>query len=218
MTRRIPIPSGYGPTDRASIGQDVIDFIRTRTISGRDKSNSTFADYSPAYAAQAHKGNPPDLYVTGNMLGSLQLISSAIGVLVIGYEPGLQNSKAEGHITGQLGLHSGPVRDFLGLTQDDLDDILANYPLAAGASGRAPLSLLPQPARTAAEVKNFTKAEALSALTQSLSTAQLEALGIDSQEEINSLTNVQLKALLAFYFGLGSLVPSGVAKDKSQDE
>ena len=138
---KVRIPEGYSPIERESIAQDIIDFVVERTHSGKDKNNRKFKPgYSEGYAssrvghvAGKRKGGTPDLKLTGDMLESLgEYIKHSPGEIVIGYEKGSEeNAKADGNVRGTYGKSKPQVhgRDFMGITQKGLKEVLSNYPL-----------------------------------------------------------------------------------------
>ncbi len=133
----IQIPKEYGPRERVAIAQDIVDLIVERTKDGKDKNNRAFKKYSEEYKDSldfkiAGKTSQVDLTLSGDMLGALDLLSHKSGKIIIGYENGSEeNARADGNIRGTYG-HSKPIttgRDFLGITDRDLDRILKNYPV-----------------------------------------------------------------------------------------
>lgn len=137
---RIDIPDGYGRPDRLSIAQDVIDFIVERSQRGLDKDNNKFPGYTAEYRSSfeyqvAGKGGV-DLTLTGEMLNSMELISHGKGFITIGFQAGSEvNAKADGNIRGTYGTstpNSAKARDFLGIKQSDLANILSRYPIEPG--------------------------------------------------------------------------------------
>ena len=138
---KVQIPEGYTPLERESIARDVIDFVVERTQKGKDKDNSNFRPgYSKGYAesrigqlAGKSKGATPDLTLTHNMLESLgEYLKHVPGEITIGYNKGTEeNAKADGNVRGTYGKKSPQVRgrNFMGITDKDLAEILSNYPL-----------------------------------------------------------------------------------------
>lgn len=151
---KVDIPKAYGPVERESIAQDIIDFIVDRTLNGKDKKNKAFRPgYSEGYAntregqlAGKRKGKTPNLKLTGDMLDALgDYISHRAGELIIGFENGTEeNAKADGNVRGTYG-HSNSVttgRDFMGIASKDLKSILADYPLGDKGAEERFLSVL----------------------------------------------------------------------------
>jgi hypothetical protein len=106
-------------------------------VKGKDKRNRNFKPYSKSYKESLDfkiggKSSKPNLTLSGDMLDSIELISQRSGNLLIGFENGTEeNAKAEGNIKGTYGQKkpTGKARDFLGITQKDLNAILDKYPL-----------------------------------------------------------------------------------------
>lgn len=133
MRTKVQISPSLKPKDRVAISEAVIEYIKNRTLDGLDKNLEKFVKYTSQYAN--HKGvgvNDVDLVFAGEMLSDLKLLSHKSGELTIGFEKGSQsNSKAEGNIKGTYGQPS-PVnkgRDFLGISQDELDALIDNAPI-----------------------------------------------------------------------------------------
>ena len=140
----IEIPKKYSPVERQAIAQDVIDFIIKRTRDGKDKNNKAFpGKYSKEYISSADykiagkpkSGKPIDLSLTREMLNELSFLSDKPGKIEVGYDKSddALNGKVEGNRLGTYGQSSpipGKARDFLGITQKDLQTILKNYPLS----------------------------------------------------------------------------------------
>lgn len=134
----IDIPDTYGPDVRRAIAEDIVEYIRERSAEGLDKNNRPFAKYSKEYAesldfkiAGKSKGSV-DLTLSGDMLGALKLLSDRKGKLTIGFDAGSdENARADGNIRGTYGQSSQTAakRDFLGLTEKDLERILRKYPV-----------------------------------------------------------------------------------------
>lgn len=118
--------------DLLILGEDIVDFIVHRTLSGKDVFNNTFVDYTDEYAEREGKSNPPDLVLTGNMLEDLEVleIKPRAKRIVIGYEPGYEGlGKVKGNITGSYGRKpdKNKARNFLGITPDDLERVIEEF-------------------------------------------------------------------------------------------
>jgi len=98
-----------------------------------DKNNRKLPSYTPEYARD--KGvtrDSVDLFLSGDLLENMQLLSHKSGELTIGFDKGDQelNGKAEGNILGTYGQPRpipGKKRDFLGITKGDLKSVLSEY-------------------------------------------------------------------------------------------
>lgn len=134
MKTRIELPKGLSPNDREIILEEVVDFIKKRTRKGKDKDNRSFAAYSKEYKQSldfknaGKSGSKVNLVLSGDMLAALDVLSHRNGSGFIGYESGTEeNSRAEGNIKGTYGQRkpiSGKKRDFLGITEKDLEKVL----------------------------------------------------------------------------------------------
>lgn len=128
----IQIPKWVDEDDRASLAEDIIDYISIRTGSGKDRFNKKFRPYSKEYAKEKGVGTGEvDLILSGDLLESLLLLDQDVGQLVIGYEEGDEiNGKAEGNITGSYGQpdpNPKKARDYLGISRRDLAELVEKY-------------------------------------------------------------------------------------------
>jgi len=138
----IPIPETLTPEEREAVADEVIEYIVDRTKRGLDKNGKKFVPYSDGYAASLamqiakhHGGKSPKkvtLELSGDMLAALSRIRIRRDAIVVGYKASdpIEKGKAEGNITGSYGQSSGDesrARDFLGITPQALNSILAKY-------------------------------------------------------------------------------------------
>lgn len=137
---KIKIPKGYTERERKIIGEEMVQRIIERSRQERkDKNGETFAGYSEQYAnsldgrnAGKRKGQAANLTLTGEMLDSLSYVKSNDGEVVIGYKRGTPSevlARAEGNVTGQYGKNKAKPRDFMGLTKEEREAILKDYPI-----------------------------------------------------------------------------------------
>jgi hypothetical protein len=128
---KIEIPKQIKPADREQVALEIIDFIANRTKRNKDKDGRKFPNYTKDYAKiKGTSRSKVDLTLTGEMLDELKLISHRAGSLLIGYDRGSEiNGKVEGNRTGSYGGSPNPdkARDFLGLRDKELQDILMDY-------------------------------------------------------------------------------------------
>jgi hypothetical protein len=125
QSKVISIPFEYSATKRKLIGEDVVNFIVKRTQSGIDVNGNLFAGYSKNY----EKSGTVDLTISEQMLSNLKLLSHGPGFIRIGFDSSRANNKA-GWIQAPRGQKADtPARTFVGISQSDLNFILANYPL-----------------------------------------------------------------------------------------
>lgn len=118
------------------IAREVIEFIKERTAKGVDKNNKKFKGYSKPYKNSlefkvAGKTSKVDLRLSGEMLAELELLTDRAGSITIGYDATDKklNEKVEGNIKGTYGQKksTGKARDFLGIKEKDLNNILKKY-------------------------------------------------------------------------------------------
>jgi len=131
---RIEIPPGFSKADRATIGNEIIEFIRDLALSGRgvhpDKNRKRkFPGYTEAYIKRKGQTNV-DLELSGEMLEDLQVLSTKPDSILIGYKNNTEsNGKAEGNQTGSYGRSPNPAkaRPFIGITNVDLRRLIKEH-------------------------------------------------------------------------------------------
>lgn len=129
----VSIPTEYTSDDRVLLGKRIVSFIKDRTDRCLDKNNKRFKNYSTSYSRSLDFKNAgksishPDLQLSGDMIGTLDVLNHGDGFITIGYEDGSEeNDKAAWQIDNtQQGF---PKRDFLGIADDDLKGILSDNP------------------------------------------------------------------------------------------
>lgn len=127
------IPKGYPETIRRRIGREIVRRIRQRTESGIDKNGAQFKGYSEAYQQSLDfriAGKSPgqvNLKLSGDMMTALEVIDTADGFVTVGITDAEDQAKAHGHLTGAEGRL--PIRDFLGLPEGDLKNIVERFPV-----------------------------------------------------------------------------------------
>jgi len=137
----IRLPEEYNPIERQAIGLEIVDHIRERTLSGKDKNNNGWSGRAGIYSSAYKKfksslglgTSTVDIRLSGDTLAAMQVLSDAKGKIIVGFENGTEeNAKADGNIRGTYGQRSpipGKKRDFLGITAGALDRILSRYPI-----------------------------------------------------------------------------------------
>lgn len=114
---------------REAIGGAIIERIRERTQDGVDKNGRKFKKYSEAYknsadfAAFGKNENEVNMTLSGDMLGSLDIIEQTKQTIAIGFADDDQNVKAFNHVTGD----TVPQRDFFGLPKKELMNIVEEF-------------------------------------------------------------------------------------------
>lgn len=124
QSKIIHIPERFSGRQRKQIGEEVVDFIKRRTRSGLDINGNLFAPYSPNY----DKSGKVDLTLSSQMIESLELLSHGRGYIRIGFSNTKANDKARWS-QSPYGKAAGirPPREFVGISQPDLDRILENF-------------------------------------------------------------------------------------------
>lgn len=124
----VDIPTDLTPRQRREVANEIIQFIQERTTSGVDKRNNKFKRYTAAYAKRTGVSRSDvDLFLSGDMLDDIELLSHKRGELRIGFDRGSEsNSKADGNISGSYGRtpNKSKARDFLGIFKKDVKDIV----------------------------------------------------------------------------------------------
>jgi hypothetical protein len=141
--------SGYDLTidEKNEVADLIIERIVDRTQQGKDKDGRRFSGYSQSYKDSLDfkiAGKSPgkvDLQLSGDMLAALAVLDknkrststpfeegSKKRTVIIGFEPDSEeNAKADGNIRGTYGQSKpipGKARDFLGITDRELDNII----------------------------------------------------------------------------------------------
>lgn len=133
---RIDIPSDIDAFGRQFIGEQIVDFIQDRTGNGKGINNKPFTRYSSSYVESddfkdAGKSGTVNLEQTGDMMSDLSVLSHTVGSILIGYKDGTpENERAEWLISPERNDktgHTNPRRDFLGIAQKDLDNIINEF-------------------------------------------------------------------------------------------
>lgn len=121
----IQLPSPYSESAKTQIAERIIEVIRTRTDKGLDKNQRAFRYVDKS----KFEGN--NLTLEGDMLLSLEVVSISSDEIVIGYKDDTPESqRAHGNIFGTYGQpEANPkiAKDFLGISQSELNLILAEF-------------------------------------------------------------------------------------------
>ena len=114
------MPSNFTVQERFKAGNLAIQVIKERTSRGYDKYGMPFVEYSEAY--RERKGSRlVDLQLSGAMLNNLQILGTGTGFVVIGYQA---NSVLNDRASYAKASDNGPVRDFLGLSEVERNQII----------------------------------------------------------------------------------------------
>ncbi len=123
QSKVINIPTSFSGRKRKQIGDDVVDFIKSRTQSGLDVNNNFFSGYSKEYS----KAGKVDLTDSEQMLNNLKLLSHGPGFVRIGFDSGIANDKASWNQNPRGQKSDSPARTFVGISTADLTRILDRY-------------------------------------------------------------------------------------------
>ena len=117
-----------------ALGRELVQIILKRTADGKDRYGNAFVGYSKEYKESDDfklTGKSPsnvNLRLSGDMLADLGVISARNGRIILGFESEEQRAKAHGHITGKEGTGKLPVRDFLGISKEELAQAMRKVP------------------------------------------------------------------------------------------
>jgi phage gpG-like protein len=127
---------------KEALGQAIIDHMAKRAqggdgvlidSKGKGTPKKLKSPYSDDYedslefkAAGKSKGDV-NMTLTGDMLASMDVISTDGSTLVIGFSDSEQAAKAHGHMTGANGSGRLPKREFFGISRDELEDIAKEF-------------------------------------------------------------------------------------------
>lgn len=125
---------------KQAIGGAIIDKIVNRTESGVGVDGKKLkAPYSKDYSesldfkAFGKSKNKVNMTLTGQMLGSLDIVESKGNSIKIGWDDSEENAKAYNHNTGD----TVPKRPFFGVTEKELREIKSEFEDKAKAQERA---------------------------------------------------------------------------------
>jgi hypothetical protein len=140
--RDIKVSPAYTEEERRAIARDLVSYIRDRTKEGKGPGGKEWSGgagkYSDEYKKSlefkiAGKDSTVDLTLSGDMLDSMDVLSTEGNKIRIGFENGSdENARADGNIRGTYGQDRpipGKARPFLDLTPDEVKAVLEKYPL-----------------------------------------------------------------------------------------
>jgi phage gpG-like protein len=122
--QRINLKSLLGRTptreEKTAFTLATIELINQRTLDGSDIDGKKFEQYSEEYADK--KGvsrNAVDLFLSGDMLDSIDVVDTSTNTVTIGIEGELNRLKSDNHNNGV----TLPKREFFGITKDEAERI-----------------------------------------------------------------------------------------------
>lgn len=128
----VTIPRGYSEDKRQAIANRILEYVKDRTLSGKDINGKKFPPYNPDYAKE--KGSSTvDLFSSGRMMDGMKVLKVANNYISIGYDDPDLIPQVEGNVLGTYG-QPDPIpnkaRNFLGISEKDLNLILSEFPLS----------------------------------------------------------------------------------------
>lgn len=111
------------------IGQALIDRIIQRTESNKSVTGGQLKKYSKEYIesdefkAFDKSAGDVNMKLTGDMLGTLDIIDSSGSKIKLGWDDSTQNAKAYNHNVGD----TVPKRAFFGVTKSDIDSVKREF-------------------------------------------------------------------------------------------
>lgn len=140
QTKRVYLSVTADRDVKREIANSIAAKIVENTQKGMDKDGDRMASYAPyskaykeskEFKQAGKKKNLVDLTLSGDMLGSVSVVSVSSNVIKIGFKNEKQFEKASWHIDGT---DSMPIRDFWGLPFDDVAKIITDTIKSAGES------------------------------------------------------------------------------------
>ena len=140
----IAVPSSFDEEQRQIVARAIIDKIQENTKAGLNRYGAAFPKYSKEYKesldfSNAGKNSTPNLELTGDMMASIDVISTASGRITIGYKATHPDAdKVEGNQIGSYGspeANKAKARPFIGLPQKDVDLIVAKVQASSPEQG-----------------------------------------------------------------------------------
>jgi len=141
---RIKLSDKYSSEEKEAIAFEIIEYIKERTKSGKGEGGKKWHTPANKYTKEykeslefKFKENPRpntvDLSASGDMLDSIDLLKTMPSSITIGIdEADPDHGKAEGNIRGSYGKQRGSskkARDFLAISDSEVENILKKFPL-----------------------------------------------------------------------------------------
>lgn len=111
------------------VTQKLIDKMKERVAAGVDRFGEEMAPYSEVYKESfdyiaARKDGTVNMKLTGDMLGSIDILESSGDKVTIGFVSSKENQKAYNHMMGEGNL---PVRSFFGVTESEVEEVKSEF-------------------------------------------------------------------------------------------
>ena len=113
---------------KGRIGQAIIDKIVSRSEGGKDIRGNTFEAYADSYKKSEEfeafgKSNKVNMTLSGNMLSTLDILSSGGSKIKIGWNDSTNNAKSFNHMTGD----TVKQRQFFGVQKKAVKEVLIEF-------------------------------------------------------------------------------------------
>lgn len=140
LKKRISIPKSLSNEARNALAENIIQFIKDRTANNKDVEGKKFHKYSDSYIASpdfknaGKSANDVNLRLTDEMMESIELIDQGSGYITIGFK---ENTNANNKGVWAQRSDNGPSRMFLGISDKDLEKVLAKTQLEVPSTNSA---------------------------------------------------------------------------------
>jgi hypothetical protein len=125
----VTIPDNLNTFQREELSQRIIQTIKERTNQGIGVNGQKFASYSSSYVNSlpfriaGKSASQVNLRLSDEMMDSLEVVDSGSGFITLGFTNASAEQKAEWNAASD----NGPSREFLGISQSELDALLSDY-------------------------------------------------------------------------------------------
>lgn len=140
--KRIKLSDKYTDEEKEAIAFEIIEYIKERTKQGKGEGGKKWSPPADKYTKEykesldfkiAGKTSRVNLTLSGDMLDSIDLLKTMPSSITIGIDEGdPDHGKAEGNIRGTYGKQRGSskkARNFLGITEAEVEKVLRKFPL-----------------------------------------------------------------------------------------
>jgi hypothetical protein len=142
--KKFSLSSKYSSSERRIIAHEIIDYIRDRTKAGKGEGNRKWSGAAGRYTKEymdsqefrlkSDKSGKVNISLSGDTLDSIEILENKdSGEMAIGIKKSdIDYGKAEGNIRGTYGqkrANPSKARDFMAVTDGEIDKILKRFPL-----------------------------------------------------------------------------------------